>query len=98
MASFMPAACKPWAMDHAIERLLATPKTTALRPCKSEDMYAPYKGERITAGGGAGPRTSPIGEKPRPLNPLRDHPVGAVVHLKDIATSATTGCHSSSSS
>src|ERR1700693_1920216 len=41
MASFIPAACNPWAMDHAIERLLATPKTTAVRPCKSEDMVAP---------------------------------------------------------
>src|SRR5271163_1604837 len=45
MASFMPAACSPWAMDQAIERLLATPKTTALRPCRSEDMSAPWKGK-----------------------------------------------------
>src|SRR5450631_1691775 len=49
MASFMPAACNPWAMDHAIERLLATPKTTALRPFRSVDMSAPYEWERITA-------------------------------------------------
>src|SRR5579863_9197513 len=48
MASFMPAACSPWAMDHAIERLLATPKTTAFRPCRSEDMDAPSERERIT--------------------------------------------------
>src|SRR5580765_8129279 len=48
MASFMPAACSPWAMDHAIERLLATPKTTPVRPCKSADMSAPYEWERIT--------------------------------------------------
>jgi hypothetical protein len=29
-------------MDQAIERLLATPKTTPLRPCRSEDMRAPW--------------------------------------------------------
>src|SRR6266542_511769 len=45
MASFMPAACNPWAMDHAIERLLATPKTTAFRPCKSENMASPRNGK-----------------------------------------------------
>src|SRR5579859_2723096 len=45
MASFMPAACNPWAMDHAIERLFATPKTTALRPCNSEDMCTPSEGK-----------------------------------------------------
>src|SRR5579863_6690545 len=44
----MPAACSPCAIDHAIERLLATPKTTAFRPCKSEDMLAPWEWERIT--------------------------------------------------
>src|SRR5215467_9302519 len=38
MASFMPAACNPCAMDHAIERLLATPKTTAFLPCRSADI------------------------------------------------------------
>src|SRR5580698_6126023 len=48
MASFMPAAWSPWAMDQAIERLLATPKTTALRPCRSEDMDGSWEGERIT--------------------------------------------------
>src|SRR5579862_5737114 len=46
MASFMPAACSPRAMDHAMERLLATPKTTPLRPCKSADMLAPCSSER----------------------------------------------------
>src|SRR5271154_4619091 len=49
MAIFMPAACNPWAMDHAIERLLATPKTTAVRPCKSEDMGRLLGMGRITA-------------------------------------------------
>src|SRR5258708_12220787 len=45
MASFMPAAWSPWAIDQAIERLFATPKTTALRPCRSKDMSAPWKGK-----------------------------------------------------
>src|SRR5215469_18969312 len=45
MASFMPAACSPCAIDQAIDRLLATPKTTAFRPCKSEDMAAPWEWE-----------------------------------------------------
>src|ERR1700704_6372243 len=45
MASFMRAACSPCAMDQAIERLLATPKTTALRPCRSEDIRAPWNGK-----------------------------------------------------
>src|SRR5580658_4493504 len=49
MAIFMPAVCSPWAMDHAIERLLATPKTTAVRPCKSEDMGMLLGMGRITA-------------------------------------------------
>jgi hypothetical protein len=35
-------------MDQAIERLLATPKTTALRPCRSEDMDGSWEWERIT--------------------------------------------------
>src|ERR1035438_10869967 len=38
MARLVPAACKPWAMAHAMERLLATPKTTAVRPFKSSNM------------------------------------------------------------
>src|ERR1700722_4041569 len=51
MAIFMPAACNPWAMDHAMERLLATPKTTAVRPCKSEDMGGSLEWDRITVRG-----------------------------------------------
>src|ERR1019366_6029784 len=39
MARFTPAACNPCAMAHAIERLFATPKTTAVRPYKSSNMY-----------------------------------------------------------
>src|SRR6266446_9340721 len=39
MARFAPAACSPCAIAHAIERLLATPKTTAVRPFKSSNMY-----------------------------------------------------------
>src|SRR5258708_27068030 len=50
MASFMPAAWSPCAMDQAIERLLATPKTTALRPCRSEDMSAPWNGKEYQQG------------------------------------------------
>src|SRR5215831_19855883 len=56
MASFMPAACSPCAIDHAIERLLATPKTTAFRPCKSEDMGAPWEWKRISVQGKELPR------------------------------------------
>src|SRR5438132_11325684 len=37
-ASVAPALCNPWAMDQAIERLLATPKTTAVRPWRLNDM------------------------------------------------------------
>ena len=35
MASVAPAACSFWAMPHAMERLLASPKTTAVLPAKS---------------------------------------------------------------
>src|ERR1039458_9594348 len=38
MARFAPAACSPCAIAHAIERLFATPKTTAVRPFKSSNM------------------------------------------------------------
>src|SRR5258705_13640528 len=38
MISFAPAACRPWAMPQAILRLLATPKTTAVRPSILNDM------------------------------------------------------------
>src|SRR5579871_6788859 len=57
MASFMPAACSPCAIDQAIERLLATPNTTAFRPCKSEDMSSPCEFERISAPGSSLPRS-----------------------------------------
>src|ERR1035438_1410180 len=50
MARLTPAACSPWAMAHAIERLFATPKTTAVRPFKSSNMNeSPMKKRRITA-------------------------------------------------
>src|ERR1700723_2032117 len=51
MAIFMPAACNPWAMDHAMERLLATPKTTAVLPCKSEARGGSLEWGRITVRG-----------------------------------------------
>src|ERR1700756_1755327 len=35
MASVAPAACSFWAMPQAMERLLASPKTTAVLPAKS---------------------------------------------------------------
>src|SRR5258706_6365306 len=38
MARLAPAACSPCAIAHAIERLFATPKTTAVRPFKSSTM------------------------------------------------------------
>src|SRR5437762_2844206 len=38
MASFAPAACRPCAMDQAMLRLLATPKTTATRPSRLKDI------------------------------------------------------------
>src|SRR5882757_9888503 len=38
MISFAPAACRAWAMPQAILRLLATPKTTAVRPSILNDM------------------------------------------------------------
>src|ERR1700685_4753459 len=52
MAVFRRAAWSPWAMDQAMERLLATPKTTAVRPCRSGNMLAPgnekgYQGRRL---------------------------------------------------
>src|SRR6184192_4469270 len=42
-ASFAPALCSPCAIDHAIERLLATPNTTATRPWRSNDMHLSWK-------------------------------------------------------
>src|SRR5258706_5014827 len=38
MMSLAPAACKPWAMPQAMLRLLATPKTTAVRPFMLNDI------------------------------------------------------------
>src|SRR3981189_1861729 len=38
MISFAPAACKARAMPQAILRLLATPKTTAVRPSMLNDI------------------------------------------------------------
>src|ERR1700689_610965 len=50
MARFMPAPCNPWAIAHAIDRLFATPKTTAVRPFRSSNMNElSRKIERITA-------------------------------------------------
>ena len=62
----MPAACSPCAIDHAIERLLATPKTTAFRPCKSVDMAAPCEWERITAEDAFLPRRHGDAENAKP--------------------------------
>src|SRR5271167_3196925 len=53
MASWAPAACSPWAIDQAIERLLATPKTTATRPASmdGDDMRAPvFENEKDNRG------------------------------------------------
>src|SRR6202167_1649808 len=50
MARFTPAACSPWAIAQAIERLLATPKTIAVRPFKSSNIRGiSVEKERITA-------------------------------------------------
>src|SRR5208282_5677939 len=50
MARFAPAACNPCAIAHAIERLLATPKTTAVRPFKSSNMNkSPVKKRKNTS-------------------------------------------------
>src|SRR5437868_2680811 len=38
MASFAPAACSRCAIAHAMLRLLATPNTTAVRPCIAFDI------------------------------------------------------------
>src|SRR5437868_11510882 len=38
MASFAPAACNLCAIAHAMLRLLATPNTTAVRPCIAFDI------------------------------------------------------------
>src|ERR1700745_4202886 len=53
MASFMPAACNPCAIDRAIERLLATPKTTAFLPCRSADIGLLGKGAGYQCGTGS---------------------------------------------
>src|SRR5713226_1877185 len=46
MARLAPAACSPCAIAHAIERLFATPKTTADRPCKSSNMNGSSLGKK----------------------------------------------------
>src|SRR5579862_1032764 len=70
MARFTPAACSPCAIAQAMERLLATPNTTAVRPFKSSNMNAsPFSKKKnnsipsgvdtetlIGAGGGSLPR------------------------------------------
>src|SRR6266498_1830112 len=56
MASRAPASCSPWAMDHAMLRLLATPNTTATRPSRLKDIHPP--GEREKHISGAGGRAS----------------------------------------
>src|SRR5579862_7701830 len=38
MARFAPAACSPCAIAHAIDRLFATPKTTAVLPFRSSNI------------------------------------------------------------
>src|SRR6202051_673088 len=43
MASFAPADCSPCAIAHAIDRLLATPNTTAVRPFKSSNMKNSFR-------------------------------------------------------
>src|ERR1700677_1839122 len=50
MARLAPAACSPWAIAQAIERLLATPKTTAVRFFKSSNIswMLRWKRKRIT--------------------------------------------------
>src|SRR5215470_1455503 len=57
----MPAACNPWAIDQAIERLLATPKTTAFLPCKSADISLLEEMARIPATGVILPSTGANG-------------------------------------
>src|ERR1700687_2454958 len=46
MARLAPAACNPCAIAHAIERLFATPKTTAVRPFKSSNMNGSFLGKK----------------------------------------------------
>src|SRR5579872_4462021 len=81
MARFMPAACSPCAIDQAIERLLATPNTTALRLLKSTDMCAPYEWERIATD------TENDHRHESPLVRLKETQSAAI----SLATSAPTG-------
>src|SRR6516165_5102261 len=46
MASLAPAFSRPWAIDQAMLRLLATPKTTATRPSRLRDIPPPLKKEK----------------------------------------------------
>src|SRR6267143_7220000 len=57
MARLAPAACSPCAIAQAIERLFATPKTTAVRPFRSSSMKEVSSGKRITASLGCVGRT-----------------------------------------
>src|ERR1700681_3851337 len=46
MARFAPASCSPCGIAQAIERLFATPKTTAVRPFKSSNMDGSSLGKK----------------------------------------------------
>src|ERR1035438_1088329 len=46
MASVAPAACSFWAMPQAMERLFASPKTTAVLPAKSIMLVLFLEGPR----------------------------------------------------
>src|SRR5215471_9875571 len=71
MAIRAPAWCSPIAIDQAMLRLLATPKTTATRPSRLKDMKPPRiiskpnfvgtraKGKRISAA----PEETPVGRR-----------------------------------
>src|SRR5215475_11012120 len=62
MASLAPASCRPWAMDQAMLRLLARPKTTATRPSRLKDIDPPLKkGKDIS-----GREAVPTGGKKQP--------------------------------
>src|SRR5579884_3785655 len=56
MASCAPAECRACAIAQAMLRLLATPKTTAVRPLRSMDIWPRLRTERITEGTVAGRR------------------------------------------
>src|SRR5208282_2865166 len=60
MARFAPATCSPCAIAQAIERLLATPKTTAVRPFKSSNMKTSPGTKSIRIAGDEVPCVSPV--------------------------------------